>query len=54
MRPPPPPPLLPLFFAELDYVREGQNATKFAALIADDLPQVPNCFVGSSSGGGST
>ncbi|PSC74356.1 putative aarF domain-containing kinase chloroplastic [Micractinium conductrix] len=28
------------FFEELDYVREGQNATKFAALIADDLPQV--------------
>jgi len=28
------------FFEELDYVREGQNATKFAAQIAEDLPQV--------------
>lgn len=28
------------FFEELDYVREGQNATRFAALIAEDLPQV--------------
>jgi aarF domain-containing kinase len=28
------------FFEELDYVREGANATAFAAMIADDLPQV--------------
>ena len=28
------------FFEELDYVREGQNATKFAAQMAKDLPQV--------------
>lgn len=28
------------FFEELDYVREGNNATLFAELIKDDLPQV--------------
>lgn len=28
------------FFEELDYVREGNNATRFAASIKDDLPQV--------------
>ena len=28
------------FFEELDYVREGNNATQFAAMIKDDLPQV--------------
>lgn len=28
------------FFEELDYVREGSNATRFAASIAADLPQV--------------
>jgi predicted unusual protein kinase regulating ubiquinone biosynthesis (AarF/ABC1/UbiB family) len=28
------------FFEELDYVREGQNATRFAAQMAKDLPQV--------------
>lgn len=28
------------FFEELDYVKEGENATKFAASIKDDLPQV--------------
>ena len=28
------------FFEELDYVREGNNATRFAALIQEDLPQV--------------
>lgn len=28
------------FFEELDYVREGENATKFAAQMAKDLPQV--------------
>jgi aarF domain-containing kinase len=28
------------FFEELDYVREGNNATRFAELIRDDLPQV--------------
>ena len=28
------------FFEELDYVREGRNATKFAEQMADDLPQV--------------
>ena len=28
------------FFEELDYIREGNNATRFAALIKDDLPQV--------------
>ena len=28
------------FFEELDYVKEGENATKFAAFIKDDLPQV--------------
>ena len=28
------------FFEELDYVKEGDNATKFAASIEDDLPQV--------------
>jgi aarF domain-containing kinase len=28
------------FFEELDYVREGNNATVFAALVRDDLPQV--------------
>jgi len=28
------------FFEELDYVREGNNATKFAHQMAKDLPQV--------------
>lgn len=28
------------FFEELDYVQEGQNATKFAEQIKEDLPQV--------------
>lgn len=28
------------FFEELDYVREGENATRFAAQMAKDLPQV--------------
>jgi hypothetical protein len=28
------------FFEELDYVREGENATRFAAQIKEDLPQV--------------
>lgn len=28
------------FFEELDYVREGQNATKFAQQMREDLPQV--------------
>lgn len=28
------------FFEELDYVREGQNATKFAEQMKEDLPQV--------------
>ena len=28
------------FFEELDYVNEGENATRFAALIQEDLPQV--------------
>jgi hypothetical protein len=28
------------FFEELDYVKEGQNATIFAAQMARDLPQV--------------
>lgn len=28
------------FFEELDYVKEGENATKFAASIKDDLPQI--------------
>jgi aarF domain-containing kinase len=28
------------FFEELDYVREGSNATRFAAMMAKDLPQV--------------
>jgi hypothetical protein len=28
------------FFEELDYVREGNNATKFAAQMKADLPQV--------------
>jgi len=28
------------FFEELDYVKEGENATKFAASIKEDLPQV--------------
>ena len=34
------------FFEELDYVREGNNATRFAELIKDDLPQVvvPDTF----------
>ena len=27
------------FFEELDYVREGENATKFAEQMKDDLPQ---------------
>jgi aarF domain-containing kinase len=27
------------FFEELDYVREGGNATRFAAQMAKDLPQ---------------
>lgn len=30
------------FFEELDYVREGNNATKFAQQMEKDLPQV--CF----------
>jgi len=29
------------FFEELDYVKEGQNGTKFAAQMKEDLPQVP-------------
>lgn len=28
------------FFEELDYVKEGQNATKFAEQMKEDLPQV--------------
>lgn len=28
------------FFEELDYVQEGENATKFADQIRKDLPQV--------------
>lgn len=28
------------FFEELDYVREGNNGTRFAASMAKDLPQV--------------
>lgn len=28
------------FFEELDYVREGNNATRFAASICDELPQI--------------
>jgi len=28
------------FFEELDYQREGENATRFAAQMAEDLPQV--------------
>lgn len=28
------------FFEELDYIKEGQNGTRFAELIHDDLPQV--------------
>lgn len=28
------------FFEELDYVREGSNATRFAADMAADLPQI--------------
>lgn len=28
------------FFEELDYVREGNNATRFAEMMKDDLPQV--------------
>jgi aarF domain-containing kinase len=28
------------FFEELDYVREGSNATRFAAMMAVDLPQI--------------
>lgn len=28
------------FFEELDYVREGNNATKFAKQMEKDLPQV--------------
>jgi aarF domain-containing kinase len=28
------------FFEELDYVREGNNGTRFAADMAKDLPQV--------------
>jgi aarF domain-containing kinase len=28
------------FFEELDYVNEGENATRFASLIQEDLPQV--------------
>ncbi|KAI5072142.1 hypothetical protein GOP47_0012248 [Adiantum capillus-veneris] len=28
------------FFEELDYVKEGQNGTRFAEFIRDDLPQV--------------
>lgn len=30
------------FFEELDYVREGNNATFFAETMRDDLPQVRN------------
>lgn len=32
------------FFEELDYVREGNNATRFAASMAKDLPQVGFSF----------
>jgi hypothetical protein len=28
------------FFEELDYIREGNNGTRFAASMAKDLPQV--------------
>lgn len=31
------------FFDELDYVKEGRNATLFAAQMAKDLPQVCVC-----------
>lgn len=36
------------FFEELDYVREGNNATKFAAQMKADLPQVMHwsCVIG--------
>lgn len=30
------------FFEELDYIKEGQNATRFAASIRKILPQVLN------------
>ena len=56
LHPPPLPPLPPVqqrtdivalldewaerFFEELDYVKEGENATIFAAQMKDDLPQV--------------
>jgi predicted unusual protein kinase regulating ubiquinone biosynthesis (AarF/ABC1/UbiB family) len=32
------------FFEELDYIHEGENATKFAASMAVDLPQVCICI----------
>lgn len=44
------------FFEELDYVKEGQNATRFAEQMAADLPQVIKPFVSVlnlCSGGGS-
>ena len=39
------------FFEELDYVREGNNATRFAEEMRQDLPQVRKlaacgCFLG--------
>lgn len=32
------------FFEELDYIREGNNGTRFAASMAKDLPQVRAVF----------
>ncbi|KAK3240125.1 hypothetical protein CYMTET_50009 [Cymbomonas tetramitiformis] len=39
------------FFEELDYVKEGENATRFAADMAEDLPQVvvPKTFADFTS-----
>lgn len=31
------------FFEELDYINEGENATRFAEQMRVDLPQVGNC-----------
>ena len=39
------------FFEELDYVREGANATRFADLMREDLPQARTRLAGGGGGG---
>jgi aarF domain-containing kinase len=39
------------FFEELDYIKEGQNATIFAQQMARDLPQARVCCAVSACSG---